>query len=44
MQQPAVQLTEQSAAWLTDRLEGAYALHGRVPSDALAGLDWPDDA
>lgn len=40
-QQPAVQLTPESAAWVTSRLEAAFAAHGMIPSDDLLTLDWP---
>ncbi len=41
MQQPAVLLTDEAAAWLTTRLEASFTLHGRIPADALDRLDWP---
>ena len=40
-QHPAVRLTNEGASWLTERLERAFDLHGRVPADDLAKLDWP---
>lgn len=42
MQQPAVRLTDEAAAWLTARVERSFELHGRVPADDLEALDWPD--
>ena len=41
-QQPAVELTGQSLAWLNDQLEVAFAAHGKVPADDLTKLDWPE--
>ncbi len=41
MQKPAVELTAQSFAWLNDRLEETFAVHGKIPGDELAKLDWP---
>lgn len=40
-QKPAMELTPQSIAWLTKRLEIAYARHGKMPAATLAKLDWP---
>jgi hypothetical protein len=37
----AVKLTSEGAAWLTERLENAFNVHGCVPADQLATLDWP---
>lgn len=42
MQQPAVQLTDDAAAWVAHRLEAALAVHGRVPAEQLDRLDWPE--
>lgn len=41
MQQPAVRLSDDAAGWLTNRLELAFDLHGRIPDDDLNVLDWP---
>lgn len=41
MQKPAVELTDQGFAWLSERLEAAFALHGKIPGEELAKLDWP---
>ncbi len=41
-QQAAVELTDQAAAWLTDRLEAAFVAHGMVPPAEVAALDWPE--
>lgn len=43
-QQAHVQLTPQAAAWLTTKLEEAFAAHGTIPADTLDELDWPPDA
>jgi hypothetical protein len=40
-QQASVELTHQAREWLNARLERAFLEHGRVPQDALNGLDWP---
>ena len=40
-QQAAVELSPQSAAWLDERLEQAFAKHGRLPPGKLEKLDWP---
>jgi len=39
-QKPAVRLTSEAAAWLTERLEHAFDIHGCVPAEQLAALDW----
>lgn len=41
-QQPAVGLSPQGLAWLSDRLETAFATHGKIPAADLATLDWPE--
>jgi hypothetical protein len=38
---PAVKLTAAGAAWVAERLQRALAVHGSVPADELAKLDWP---
>lgn len=43
-QQAAVRLTPEAAAWVTVRLEAAFAAHGTVPGDELHRLDWPASA
>jgi hypothetical protein len=40
-QQPAVRLTEAATRWLTEQLETAFRVHGRIPPAELAALDWP---
>lgn len=40
-QQAAVRVTGEGAAWLTERLEHAFDIHGCVPAEQLATLDWP---
>lgn len=42
MQQPAVELSPEGTAWLTERLDRAFAQHGKVSKEALAKLDWPE--
>jgi hypothetical protein len=36
-----VELSVQAAAWLNERLERAYAQHGKLTPDSLEQLDWP---
>jgi hypothetical protein len=43
-QQPAVELSPEGQAWLTQRLQHAFEEHGKVPADELAKLDWPEIA
>jgi hypothetical protein len=40
-QQPAVELSNEGRAWLSDRLQAAFDEHGKVPQDILDTLDWP---
>jgi hypothetical protein len=40
-QQPAARLSGEGLAWMNDRFEEALQLHGRLPAEDLAGLDWP---
>ena len=41
MQQAAVELSSQGLLWLGERLQEAFAEHGKVPQDTLDELDWP---
>jgi len=41
LQQPGVELSPQGAAWLSERLESAFAKCGRLTPDMLEQLDWP---
>lgn len=41
LQQPAVELSHEGLAWLSERLETAFEAHGTVPADTLSALDWP---
>lgn len=41
MQQPAVKLSRQGAAWLSEQLERAYDKYGRLAPAIMDGLDWP---
>lgn len=41
-QQPAVELTAEAYQWLNDRLDAAFALHGKLTRAELETLDWPD--
>jgi hypothetical protein len=40
-QQAAVELTAEGFAWVRERLQAAFDLHGTVPQDDLDKLDWP---
>jgi PLD-like domain len=40
-QQAAVELSKEGREWLSDRLQAAFDLHGKVPQDDLEKLDWP---
>jgi hypothetical protein len=44
MQQPDVELSPQGYAWVNDRLEAAFSLHGKIPTEELEKLDWPPPA
>lgn len=41
-QQPAVALTQEAYHWLNERMEAAFALHGKLTRAELESLDWPD--
>ena len=41
MQQASVELSPQAFAWLNERLERAYAEHGKLAPRTLEQLDWP---
>lgn len=41
MQQAAVRLSQDGLAWLTERFDRALQVHGRLPAEDLAELDWP---
>ena len=41
-QQAAVELSAKGLWWLSERLQAAFAAHGKVSSDRLEKLDWPD--
>jgi hypothetical protein len=40
-QQAAVELSAQSSAWLSERLQDAFVKHGKLAPDDLMQLDWP---
>ena len=40
-QQPGVELTPRSLAWLRESLERAFAKQGKLPGAVLSQLDWP---
>ena len=40
-QQAAVRLSPEGFSWLSERLEAAFAKHGKIPSETLQSLDWP---
>lgn len=41
-QQPAAELTPVAYHWLNDRLDAAFAQHGKLTRAELETLDWPD--
>ena len=41
-QQAAVELSDKSLLWLSERLQAAFTVHGKVSQDRLEQLDWPD--
>jgi hypothetical protein len=41
MRQAAVRLSPEGSTWLNERLELAYANHGKLAPTALQQLDWP---
>ena len=41
-QQAHVELSTQGLRWLSERLEGAFAVHAKVSPDTLGTLDWPN--
>jgi hypothetical protein len=40
--QPGVELSPDGLAWMNERLERAFAEHGKLPAVDLATLDWPE--
>ena len=40
-QQAAVLLSARAKAWIDERLQKAFAIHGMIPAARLAQLDWP---
>ena len=43
-QQPSVELSEEGARWLNQRLQQAFEAHGKISQGRLDQLDWPDGA
>ena len=43
-QQAAVELSAEGLTWLSGQLEAAFEAHGKVSSDSLDELDWPDSS
>ena len=41
-QQAAVELSAEGHSWLSERLQVAFEVHGKVSQDSLDELDWPD--
>ena len=41
-QQAHVEISGQGQRWLSERLERAFAVHGKVSPDSLGTLDWPN--
>lgn len=42
LRQAGVELSNDGYAWLNERLEAAFQVHGNIPADDLARLDWPE--
>ncbi len=42
LQQAGVNLSAEGLAWLNERLQNAFGLHGKVAKSFLDGLDWPN--
>ena len=42
--QPHAELTTQGFSWLSERLQAAIDLHGKVSLESIEGLDWPDSS
>ena len=42
LRQPAVRLAPDGYSWLSERLEEAFSRHGKIPTEILRGLDWPE--
>ena len=42
LRQPSVRLSPEGFSWLNERLEAAFATHGKIPNDTLLNLDWPN--
>lgn len=40
-QQPSVEFSLQGLAWLNEKMGHAFNLHGKLPLEVLAKLDWP---
>ena len=43
MQQAAVELSPEGFAWVNERLQAAFDVHGKVPHNTLDTLGWPTD-
>ena len=41
LRQPAVELSPQGYAWLSEKLQAAFRQHGTLPAADMAQLDWP---
>ena len=41
-QQAAVELSAKGHSWLSEQLQVAFEVHGKIPQDSLDKLDWPD--
>ncbi len=37
-----MKLSLQGTAWMSERLQSAFEMHGTVPRDELEKLDWPE--
>ena len=41
-QQPAVELSRKGLKWLSEELQAAFDIHGKIPQYTLDKLDWPE--
>ena len=42
LRQPQVELSAEGLSWLSERLQAAFDVHGKVSLESIEDLDWPD--
>lgn len=42
LRQPQVELSAEGLSWLSERLQAAFDVHGKVSLESIGDLDWPD--